>query len=572
MSSPRSVSALLGEPEGEPRNPYKGLRAFTAEDAGDFFGREQQVEALLKAVEGLLAARQPGSTAGRLITLLGPSGSGKSSVVMAGLLPRLQAGALPGSERWVYLPPMVPGQRPIEALTLTLAAHFPALSPTMIKRGLHLLVSSLPKRPEAKVVLFVDQFEELFTQTGNEQERQQFIDVLLAALTEPRGPLIGLLTLRADFYDRPIQYSQLARCIQNHQHLVLPMEVEDLRAAITQPVRLPDVQLTFEGNLVGDLLFEIRGQIGALPLLQFMLDQLFARRRGHLLTLEAYRHIGGVQGALTRQAEETYASLPSEEHRQLTRAVFLRLIDLGASEQDTTRRRAARAEFVLTDPVRTHRLGEVIDTFIAARLLTTNQVAGTTTLEVSHEAVIRAWPRLAAWLQEAREDIQLQQAISKDAAEWSRRGEPVDRLYRGSQLDEALAWSERSWPSRQEEAFLQASAAERERQRQERQRQRCYTRRTLLVGAAGLGLAVAVAAAAGIIAQYESQFVRLPYTYLGQYGCCNSAWRGPWMAAHWPRQARTGRCKNGFCLKVREQPPCTAEWLSFDTIFIVSDR
>ena len=202
------------------------------------------------------------------------------------------------------------------------------------------------------------------------------------------------------------------------------MAIHELREVIEKPAALPDVQLTFEGDLVGDLLFEVQGQVGALPLLQFTLDQLFQQRSGRQLTLSAYREMGGVKGALTRQAEETYAALPSDEHRKLARALFVRLIDPGATEQDTTRRRAALSEFSLPDATQTRLLQEVADAFIAARLLTTNEIAGTTTIEVSHEALIREWPRLAGWLREAREDIRLQQTISKDAAEWEQRNKP----------------------------------------------------------------------------------------------------------------------------------------------------
>ena len=155
-----------------------------------------------------------------------------------------------------------------------------------------------------------------------------------------------------------------------------------------------------------------------------------------LLTLSAYRELGGVKGALTKQAEETYTALPSEEHRQLARALFARLVDLGVSEQDTTRRRAALSEFVLTDVTSTRLLRETAEAFIKARLLTTNEIAGTTTIEVSHEAVIREWKRLAGWIRETREDIYLLQVIREDAAELSL----------------------------EEEAFLQASAAEQARQ------------------------------------------------------------------------------------------------------------
>src|SRR5258708_6896713 len=173
--------------------------------------------------------------------------------------------------------------------------------------------------------------------------------------------------------------------------------------------------------------------------------------------------MGGVKGALTRQAEETYTALPTDEHRKLARALFMRLIDPGASEQDTTRRRAALSEFSLADSRQTRMLQEVADAFIAVRLLTTNEIAGTTTIEVSHEALIREWPRLAGWLREARDDIRLQQTISEDATEWEQRNKPGDRLYRGTQLKEAQAWARRNTPSGKEVAFLHASFASRMR-------------------------------------------------------------------------------------------------------------
>ena len=459
------------EPAFEPRNPYKGLRAFTQDDTDDFFGRDSFTQELVDQVKGILTSGQPGPPAARLLTVLGPSGSGKSSVVMAGLLPRLQRGALPGSQEWVYLEPMIPGTHPLEALVLTLAPRFPDRSLKSLRedlqdestRSLHLLATQLVKTPGQQVVLFVDQFEELFNPTISEDERQHFIDLLLSAITEPGGPLLLLVTLRADCYERPMRYPTLSRLMQTRLQQVFPMEVQDLRSVIKGPAALPDVQLSFEGSLVGDLLFEVQGQVGALPLLQFTLEQLFQRRNGRQLTLSAYREIGGVKGALTRQAEETYAALPSEEHRKLARALFVRLIDPGVTEQDTTRRRAALSEFSLTETSQTRLLQEVADAFIAARLLTTNEIAGTTTIEVSHEALIREWPRLAGWLREAREDIRLQQAISKDTAEWERRNKPGDRLYRGSQLKEARAWARRNTPSGSEVAFLRAGAASRVR-------------------------------------------------------------------------------------------------------------
>ncbi len=471
LNKASSTPAKVPELDFEPRNPYKGLRAFTGDDAHDFFGRDTLINELAASLEEALASEEKHQQCARLLAVVGPSGSGKSSVVMAGLLPRLREGSLPGSEQWVYLDPIVPGSRPIEVLTLVLSEHLPDKSLKAIRedleddstRGLHLLATKLAKRQGTKVVLLVDQFEELFTQTPSEDERRHFLDLLVTATTEPHGPIIVLLTLRADFYDRPMRYPALGQPIDRHHQLVFPMKLDELRATIEQPVALPDVRLTFEGDMVGDLLFEVQGQVGALPLLQFTLDQLYQRRSGSQLILSAYRELGGVKGALTRQAEETYAALPSEEHRKLARALFMRLIDPGASEQDTTRRRAALSEFALPEAIQTRQLQEVIDDFIAARLLTTNEIAGTTTIEVSHEALIREWPRLAGWLREAREDIRLQQTISKDTAEWEQRNKPGDRLYRGSQLKEAQAWARHSTPSRNELVFLQASFTNRMR-------------------------------------------------------------------------------------------------------------
>lgn len=463
------ASPLLESPfstlSGEPRNPYKGLRAFAKHDAADFFGRDTLIEEMVVTLQDMLAAEQPGMPGTRLLTAIGPSGSGKSSVVMAGLLPRLQQGTLAGSEEWLYLDPIIPGKHPFEALALSLASHLPERSVKTIcedleddsGRGLHLLATQLVKQSAARVILLIDQFEELFTHTVTEGERQRFIDLLLAAAREPQGPVVVLLTLRADFYDRPMQYPELSRLIEAHHISVLPMELEDLRTIIEQPAALQDVQLTFEGNLVGDLLFEAQGQPGALPLLEFTLDQLFQQRDGHWLTFEAYQKIGGVKGALAKHAESTYASLPSDEHRKLARALFLRLIDPGETAQDTTRRRAALTEFSLPDPKQTTMICAVADAFVAARLLTTNEIAGTTTIEVSHEALIREWTRLSGWLREAHEDISLQQTLSADAADWLRRGRPVDRLYRGTELIEAQTWARRNAPSQHETEFLWAS-------------------------------------------------------------------------------------------------------------------
>jgi len=456
-----------------PRNPYKGLHAFTGKDTRDFFGREKLINDLSDALKASLVAEQKGRPSARILAILGPSGSGKSSVMMAALLPGLQAGRVLDSKEWVYLEPVVPGAHPLEALEISLARELPDRSLKVLRddlkdgmgRGLHQLASLLTASPAAKVVLPIDQFEELFMHTTDEKERQLFIDLLVTAVTEPHGPVIVILTLRADFYDRPMRYPQLYQLIQSHQVPVLPMELDDLRMVIEKPAQLHDVQMTFEGNLVGDLLFEMRGQAGALPLLEFTLDQLFQRRDRHRLTLKAYEEIGGVKGALTQHLEATYNELPSEEHRKLARSLFLRLIDPGKTDKDIVSRRAALSEFSLADPAQTDLLHETIDAFIAARLITSNDNAGITSIEVSHEAVIHEWPRLLDWLNQSRDDIRQQLTIVRDVEEWERRGKPKDRLYHGSQLKDARTWAQHYTPSEIELTFLRASVTQHKRRR-----------------------------------------------------------------------------------------------------------
>jgi len=481
----------------EPRNPYKGLQPFARTDHGDFFGREALVREMVNRLQGLLQPVAAGSSASRMLTIVGPSGSGKSSSVMAGLLPRLLEGAIAGSENWVYPDPLLPGKHPLDGLAQSIAACVPDKDIQTIREllgredgfGLHQLALSI-SRTGTRIVLLVDQLEELFSTDVAEAERQQFIKLLVIAATEPQGSVVVLLTLRADFYDRPFVYPDLGRLIQQNRCAVLPMEIEDLRAIIERPALLPDVRLVFERDLVGDLLYEIRNQAGTLPLLEFTLRQLFEHRRGHYLTRHAYQEIGGVRGALAKHAEQTYTGLPSDEHRRLAYVLFTRLLQAGEAGQEPLRRRAERAEFILEHAEQTQILSQTIDAFLAARLLTATATDGTTTLEVSHEALLREWPRLVEWIRESGTDIRLQQSMSSDVAQWEQRGRPKDRLYSGTQLKELLAWSQRNTASGSEAAFLRASNA-----------RRTQTRISLLVVA---GLLLGLLIPAGLFVQQRA--------------------------------------------------------------------
>lgn len=480
-------------PDFEPRNPYKGLRAFRAEDRDDFFGRETLVADLLARVEDK-------TRAARLLAVLGASGSGKSSVMMAGLLPRLRE----KHADWVFLDPLVPGDHPLEALTIRLARRFASKSQAAIRedltdpstRGLHRLASELSDAP---VIVYIDQFEEVFTQVSDEAERRQFIDLLSTAVTEPSGVLHVLLSMRADFYDRPLQFTPFGRLIETHHTAITPMTLADLYDVVQKPAQLPKARLTFDEGLVTEMVFAVREETAALPLLQFTLDQLFEKRAGQTLTLAAYRDLGGIQGALARHADATYALLPTESHRRLARWLFLRLIEPGQTEQDTTRRRSTYQELTLPDADQTRVLHDTADAFVAARLLVADQSGTVRTLEVSHEALIREWRKLGEWLHAAREDLRLQKSLAADAAEWMRRGKPPDKLYRGTVLAEARAWAERNEANRDESLFL----AESQRTETDRLRREAASRRTLRAALGGLVLVIMLASVglAAIFAQ-----------------------------------------------------------------------
>ena len=437
----------------EPRNPYKGLRAFRAKDRSDFFGRTDLIK---KLVERLNSER--------FVAVVGPSGSGKSSVIMGGLLPALNDGALPGSDSWVYLDPMVPGTHPLENLTLALVKHMPEKSQKAIRedlddrstRGLHLLARQIAE-DDQRVVLYIDQFEELFTITAQESERQHMIDLITTAVTEPDNVVTVVISLRADFYDRPLNYADIGRLMKEHTEPILPMSLADLYDIVQRPANQSDVRLAFEEGLVTELVFAVKEELSALPLLQFTLDQLFEHRDSLQLTWQAYDEIGGLRGALAQHAEATYSKLPSDKHREMARVLFLRLIEPGVTEQDTTRRRATEEDLTLPNQQDTQLLREVAEMFTAKRLLVSDE----NMLEVSHEALIREWSRLRGWLSDGREDIQLQNQIAQDAAEWVRRGKQVDDVYRGSRLTEAQYWVRRNEPSMLELEFIEAGAEER---------------------------------------------------------------------------------------------------------------
>ena len=314
------------------RNPYKGLRPFIEADAGDFFGREAFIERLLERMSS-----PDGST--RFIAVVGPSGSGKSSLVRAGLLSAIRGGAIPGSERWLVTE-MHPGHHPFEELDAALmrvAVRPPAELLARLESGPRgLLEVAEAVVPEgAELLLVVDQLEEAFTLTESEDDRALLLESLRVATADPASRVRIVATLRADFYDRPLRYPRIGQLMDTSTQVVSPLTPEELERAIVRPAQRAGLKV--DDALVPQMAADVATQPGALPLVQYALTELYDRRRDGRLTLEAYREIGGVGGALAASAEQLYASRHPAA-REAVRQLYLRLVTLGQGRADTRRR------------------------------------------------------------------------------------------------------------------------------------------------------------------------------------------------------------------------------------------
>lgn len=523
-------STELPEP-GEP--PFKGLSYFDEADAPLFFGRQALIDLLAAQVRACLEDERQGY---HLLAVIGASGSGKSSVVRAGLLPVLRrmtrAGSGPQGLQPVFADAIfvfTPTARPLEALAVALTCDGDSLGETARllddlardPRSLHLAAARMAYAYKAShVLLVVDQFEELFSLCRDEQQRQAFLDNLLYA-AQAAGPAVVVIALRADFYAQCAPYASLRAALAHRQLFIGAMNASELRQAIEEPARCG--HWAFEPGLVDLLLHDVGEEPGSLPLLSHALLETWLRRQGRALTLSGYQATGGVRGAIARTAETAYRQLTPEQ-QAIARNIFLRLTELGSSSDDQdapelfTRRRVALAELVPL-PAKPNGVHHVLSRLADARLVTTSQ----DTVEVAHEALIREWDRLREWLRENRAGLRLHRQLTEAAQEWERLDRDHGVLYRGARLAQALYWAETHAGelNRQEQAFLAASLAdeqaqaeaEAERQRRElhaaqaladEQRRRAeeqaqaagkLRRRALVLAAAAVGLVALLAAA-----------------------------------------------------------------------------
>ena len=279
----------------------------------------------------------------------------------------------------------------------------------------------------------------MFTLVEDENTRVHLLDLLYTAVTEKRSRVCVIITLRADYYDRPLQYPHFGELLRSRMETLLPLSAKELEQAVRNPAER--VHVTFEDGLVAQIVSEMTYQAGALPLLQYGLTELFEKREGLLLTHEVYREIGGAVGALAKRAEEIYQELP-ESSKEIVAQMFMRLVTLGEGAEDT-RRRVHRSE-LLAIYDNSELVDEIIDVLAEYRLLALDNDPATRapTVEVAHEAILREWERLRSWLNESRADIRLQRQLSHMANEWKHHANDPSYLLRGSRLDQFQGWSQ----------------------------------------------------------------------------------------------------------------------------------
>lgn len=470
--------------------PYKGLAPFRTADAAYFCGRERLVAELLAkvAVDGFVG-------------IVGDSGSGKSSLAAAGLLPALASGALPGSNDWTCLL-IRPGADPIGALCAGLSplAGEPAdeLRRQLDRDSIELLtiaskITGSRGVAQRRLVLVVDQLEEVFAAGIAADARGRFIDALMQALAGRDNPLVVAVVLRADFYGSCAQHEGLARALTQSQVLVAAMTDAELRRAVVEPARRAG--LNIEDGLADMICADAAGEPGALPLVSTALLETWVRRSDNTLTIAGYADAGGVRGAVARLADSVYDAT-DDAGRAIIRRIFLRLADPEGATDDV-RRRARRNEVATTDAEQ-----KVLTQLIDRRLVTATE----DTVEVAHEALLREWPRLREWLAEDREGRRLHRQLTDAAAAWHAEGRDEAGLYRGVRLQDAQDWAA-AHPgdaNSLETQFLAASEAASERTLRLTRRRA----RRLRWLAAALAALLIVAVIAGVLAVWQRSAAR----------------------------------------------------------------
>jgi DNA-binding SARP family transcriptional activator/ABC-type glycerol-3-phosphate transport system substrate-binding protein/energy-coupling factor transporter ATP-binding protein EcfA2 len=450
-------------PEPAARNPYKGLRSFGELDSADFFGRETLIGRLIDRLSEVMEA-------GRFLTVVGPSGSGKSSVVRAGLIPALRGGAIPGSERWL-ITVMYPGSRPweeLEAALLRVTDQPRDGLRSELELDAHGLARALLRilpNDDSCLLLVVDQLEELFSLVGDDETRDRFLSALLDATAVEHSRLLVIATLRADFFDRLLRHPRVGEEVRDGIGVITPLTRQELERAITSPGAA--VGVDFEPDLVAEIVSEVANQPGTLPMLQYALTELFDQRQSGSIGSAVFEEVGGVLAALGNRAEQTYIEL-TPQAQEAARHLFLGLVTSGDGGQAVAARVTRRDLDSLLGPAAP--LGNVLDRFGRRRLLTFDRdPRGEPTVEVAHEALLSRWPRLAGWIEEQQEDLWVRSRLHSAAEEWVRSGRDDGFLLSAGRLDffESFASGTMLKLAPADGDFLEASINDRGRQEAE---------------------------------------------------------------------------------------------------------
>ncbi len=472
--------------------PFKGLIYFDETDTGIFFGREELVARLVERLHVVLdEPRGP-----RFLAVVGASGSGKSSLVRAGLVPALRHTPLFSRGQVILLTPTA---HPLQALASSLRlgpaplAQIAALMDDFAQdqRSLHLAAGQLigskiksqtSSRQIPKLLLVIDQFEELFTLCQDEAERRAFIDNLMTAASAPDGTVCVMIALRADFYNACAPYQALRSALAGQQEYIGLMNAGELRRAIEEPAKYNHWEL--EAGLVEILLKDLGVEVnqdpqpGSLPLLSHALLETWQRRKGRTLTVSGYLATGGIRSAIAETADRIYNDELDEEQQKVTRRIFLQLIQLNENEPASETRRRSTFDELIRTPEDEIVVRDVLTLLADSRLVITNSPTTTgvyhySDVELAHEALIREWPTLRAWLDEDREELLISRHLSQSAISWDKIGRDAGDVYRSARLMQARKYS-KAHPellNNLEKDFLAASLAQSEFEENQSQRE-----------------------------------------------------------------------------------------------------